>query len=104
MNFQLGRVTFSICLFWLGAWPAHANTNHHVILITIDGGAAFYLQDPQAPLPTLRKLAAQGVMAEGMRVANPSITWPNHTTLVRAFILRNIPCCSTACCCAPVTA
>ena len=82
MNFQLGRVTFSICSFLLGAWPAHANTNHHVILITIDGGAAFYLQDPQAPLPTLRKLAAQGVMAEGMRVANPSITWPNHTTLV----------------------
>lgn len=62
--------------------PARADTNHHVILITIDGGAAFYLKDPQAPLPTLRKLAAQGVVAEGMRVANPSITWPNHTTLV----------------------
>ncbi len=82
MNFQLGRITFLLCVFLLGAWPAHANTNHHVILITIDGGAAFYLQDPQAPLPTLRKLAAQGVVAEGMRVANPSITWPNHTTLV----------------------
>jgi predicted AlkP superfamily pyrophosphatase or phosphodiesterase len=61
---------------------ATAATNHHVILITIDGGAAYYLQDPAAPLPTLRKLAAQGAMAEGMKVSNPSITWPNHTTLV----------------------
>ena len=62
--------------------PARADTNHHVILITIDGGAAFYLKDPAAPIPTLRKLAAQGVVAEGMRVSNPPITWPNHTTLV----------------------
>jgi predicted AlkP superfamily pyrophosphatase or phosphodiesterase len=59
-----------------------AATNHHVILITIDGLAGFYLSDPQAPLPTLRKLAAEGAAAEGMRASNPSITWPNHTTLV----------------------
>ncbi len=62
--------------------PARADTNHHVILITIDGGASFYMKDPAAPIPTLRKLAAQGVVGEGMRVSNPSITWPNHTTLV----------------------
>lgn len=59
-----------------------ASTNHHVILITIDGLAAYNLTDPKAPLPTLRRLAAEGVVAEGMRVANPAITWPNHTTLV----------------------
>ncbi len=64
------------------AQVAVSSTNHHVILITIDGGAAYYLQDPAAPLPTLRKLAAQGATAEGMKVSNPSITWPNHTTLV----------------------
>lgn len=59
-----------------------ASTNHHVILITIDGLAAYNLTDPKAPLPTLRKLAAEGTVAEGMRVSNPAITWPNHTTLV----------------------
>jgi predicted AlkP superfamily pyrophosphatase or phosphodiesterase len=64
------------------ASTAAASTNHHVVLITIDGLAARYLQDPAAPLPTLRKLAALGASAEGMTVANPSITWPNHTTLV----------------------
>jgi predicted AlkP superfamily pyrophosphatase or phosphodiesterase len=71
-----------VAAFTLVALTVLSSTNHHVILITIDGGAAFYMNDPQAPLPTLRKLAAQGAVAEGMTVANPSITWPNHTTLV----------------------
>ena len=35
-----------------------AATRDHVVLISIDGLAAFYLSDPQAPLPTLRRLAA----------------------------------------------
>ncbi|MCI0351491.1 MAG: alkaline phosphatase family protein, partial [Acidobacteriales bacterium] len=59
-----------------------APTNRHVILITIDGFAAYLLTDPQAPIPTLRRMAAEGAVAEGMRVSNPAITWPNHTTLV----------------------
>jgi len=62
--------------------PAFASTNHHVILITIDGCAAYYLSDAKAPLQTLRKLAREGAAAEGMRVSTPAITWPNHTTLV----------------------
>ncbi len=53
---------------------ARASTNHHVILITIDGLAAYYLTDAKAPIPTLRKLAAEGAVAEGMRVSNPAIT------------------------------
>jgi predicted AlkP superfamily pyrophosphatase or phosphodiesterase len=72
----------SLFVFGLGALSASASTNHHVILISIDGGAAFYMRDPGGPLPTLRKLAAEGATADGMRVANPSITWPNHSTLV----------------------
>src|SRR5690349_8259069 len=59
-----------------------AHTNQHVILITIDGGAAYYFDDPKAPLTNVRKLAAQGVVAKGIKVSNPVVTWPNHTTLV----------------------
>jgi predicted AlkP superfamily pyrophosphatase or phosphodiesterase len=55
---------------------------HHVILITIDGLAAFMLDDPLSPIPTIRKMAKEGTAAEGMRVSNPAVTWPNHTTLV----------------------
>jgi predicted AlkP superfamily pyrophosphatase or phosphodiesterase len=61
---------------------AGIDTNQYVILVTIDGGGAFYFDDPKSPIPNLRKLAAQGVVAKGMRVSNPAVTWPNHTTLV----------------------
>ena len=61
---------------------AQAASQDRVVLITIDGLAAFYLSDPQASLPTLRRLASEGAQAEALRVANPSTTWPNHTTLI----------------------
>ena len=59
-----------------------AEPNRHVVLITIDGFPAAMLTDPKTPIPHIRELAAQGVAAEGMRVSTPSVTWPNHTTLV----------------------
>jgi predicted AlkP superfamily pyrophosphatase or phosphodiesterase len=76
------RVAAFVLLWHCLPFVAIAETNHHVILITIDGFAAYYLADPQAPIPTIRRLAAEGTAAEGMRVSNPSVTWPNHTTLV----------------------
>jgi len=74
-----------VLVFALWISPSHptaASTNHHVILVTIDGLASFYLRDPQSPIPNLRKLAKEGAQAEALRVSNPSVTWPNHTTLV----------------------
>ena len=57
--------------------------DRHVVVICVDGLAAYLLDDPKAPLPTIRRLAREGAVAEqGMKVANPSVTWPNHTTLV----------------------
>lgn len=61
---------------------AQASTNHHVIVITIDGFPAYEFEDPKTPIPLLRKLAASGVTGKGMKVSNPSVTWPNHTTIV----------------------
>src|SRR5205085_12007222 len=55
----------------------------HVLVITIDVFAQSLLADPAAPVPTFRKLAAEGVTAaQGMRVVNPAVTWPNHTSIV----------------------
>ncbi|MBI1841226.1 MAG: alkaline phosphatase family protein, partial [Verrucomicrobia bacterium] len=62
--------------------PAAADTDPRVVLVTIDGFPAAMLADEKTPIPRLRKLATAGVMAEGMRVCNPTMTWPNHTTLV----------------------
>ena len=56
--------------------------DRHVVLITVDGLPAYLFDDPSAPLPNIRGLAADGVVAEGMTVSNPSVTWPNHTSLV----------------------
>jgi predicted AlkP superfamily pyrophosphatase or phosphodiesterase len=53
-----------------------------VVLITLDGFPARALKDPRLPMPTLRKLQADGAYAQGMQPINPSVTWPNHTTLI----------------------
>ena len=54
----------------------------HVVMISVDGFPAYLLWDEKLPIPNIRKLARQGAWSEGMRVSNPSVTWPNHTTLV----------------------
>lgn len=60
-----------------------AEQDRHVIVVSIDGLASYLLNDPKAPLPTIRQLAKTGTYAEqGMQVSNPSVTWPNHTSLV----------------------
>lgn len=53
-----------------------------VILISVDGLAGFYLDDPKAHLPTIRDMAKHGARAEGLVCSFPTVTWPNHTTLV----------------------
>jgi predicted AlkP superfamily pyrophosphatase or phosphodiesterase len=53
----------------------------HVVMISLDGFAGWALDDPRLPAPTLRRLAARGA-AGAMRPVNPSVTWPNHTTMV----------------------
>ena len=59
--------------------PAGSN---HVVVISLDGFAGWALDNPQLPVPNLRRLAAAGAMAAGMRPVNPTVTWPNHTSMV----------------------
>ncbi len=65
-----------------------AETNRQVVLITLDGFPAYLWRDQTIPLPNLRRLAAEGVVANAMTIANPAITWPNHTTLVTGVAPR----------------
>ena len=62
--------------------PAAQGPGNHVVVISLDGFPGWALEDPYLPVPTLRRLAAQGVVARGMRPVNPSVTWPNHTSIV----------------------
>jgi predicted AlkP superfamily pyrophosphatase or phosphodiesterase len=43
-----------------------------VIIISIDGFAAFYWRDPLVRAPVLRRLAERGVLAGGMETVFPS--------------------------------
>ena len=62
--------------------PAAAQTNQpKVIVISLDGFPAFALDDPKLPIPTLRKLMANGISGP-MTAINPTVTWRNHTTMV----------------------
>jgi predicted AlkP superfamily pyrophosphatase or phosphodiesterase len=53
-----------------------------VVLISLDGFPAYALDDPRLPVPTLRKLSREGVVAASMRPINPTVTWPNHTAMI----------------------
>jgi predicted AlkP superfamily pyrophosphatase or phosphodiesterase len=52
------------------------------IVISIDGFAGFYWDDPVARLPTLRRLAERGVVASHMEAVFPSTTWPTHVSML----------------------
>src|SRR6478752_2873824 len=52
-----------------------------VVMISLDGFPGFALEDSKLPVPTLRRLIREGTWAR-MHPINPTITWPNHTTLV----------------------
>jgi predicted AlkP superfamily pyrophosphatase or phosphodiesterase len=63
------------------ALPPYRAEQPLVILVSIDGFRFDYLQ--RGVTPTLAALAAEGVWAEqGMRPSFPSVTFPNHYTLV----------------------
>src|ERR1039458_8498257 len=52
-----------------------------VVVISLDGFPAYDLDDPKLPIPTLRSLIENGASAR-MATVNPTVTWPNHTTMV----------------------
>lgn len=57
------------------------NSDYHpVILVSIDGFKPDYLH--RNVTPNLNNLVANGVFTEAMRPSFPSITFPNHYTLV----------------------
>lgn len=60
---------------------AAAADDRIVVLISVDGLAAYYLDDPKADMPTIRRLMTEGARAAGMMPPLPTVTWPCHTTL-----------------------
>jgi predicted AlkP superfamily pyrophosphatase or phosphodiesterase len=60
----------------------HDKKDRVVVVISLDGFPAYALKDPRLPIPTLRRLAREGAIAESMQPVNPTVTWPNHMAIV----------------------
>ena len=72
-----------ILVILIGAWIAAAAQSPArplLILISLDGWRWDYLD--KADAPNLRALAARGAWAEGLIPAFPTLTFPNHYTIV----------------------
>lgn len=57
-----------------------------LLLVSLDGFRADYLQ--RNFTPTIQKLATCGVHSPYMRSVYPTVTFPNHYTIVTVSILR----------------
>lgn len=61
---------------------AVTTTPARLIMLSIDGLRADYIDDPTVDLPALRGLAARGARARRMTPIFPTVTWPCHTSIV----------------------
>lgn len=78
----MSRVTFFAAALLMTPVAAQAAP---VLMISIDGlrpGDVLEAEQRGLKIPTLRKLAAEGMTSSGVRNALPTVTYPNHTTLI----------------------
>ena len=80
----IGRFLLVAALGVVALLPLRAADAPRVVLISIDGMMPASYTDPAlaARTPNLRRLAAEGVWAEGMIGVTPTVTYPSHTTLI----------------------
>ncbi|HEY0306561.1 MAG TPA: ectonucleotide pyrophosphatase/phosphodiesterase, partial [Acidobacteriaceae bacterium] len=79
------KILHPIALALLLAVPLQAQSHHSVLLISVDGMRPDYVtqaDEHHLHIPNLRRIFAQGAYAKGVRNALPTVTYPNHTTLV----------------------
>ncbi|MFA6056829.1 MAG: ectonucleotide pyrophosphatase/phosphodiesterase [Taibaiella sp.] len=61
---------------------ASAQKAKYVVLVTIDGFRPDFYLDQQWPAVNLQQLKSKGVSALGVDPIFPSVTYPNHTTII----------------------
>lgn len=87
MNFSLRPFLSMMAASWVAvsSFASGADvpqSDRLVILVSVDGLAHHYFDDPKCHMPTIRQLAAEGARARRMECSMPTVTWTNHTTLV----------------------
>jgi len=76
-----------LAIYFLSAASLNAQNPpaKRALIISLDGLDVRYLAEPDKyalKIPTLRRLMANGVTARGVYSVYPSVTYPNHTSLV----------------------
>lgn len=71
-----------ICCASLLTCYTYAQQAKYVVLVTIDGFRPDFYMDPSWATPNLRKMKDSGVCARGVNSVFPSVTYPNHTTII----------------------
>lgn len=86
--FSRAFVSLATALLFLSSVAATAEPakDRLVILVSVDGWAHHYFDDPKCHTPAIRKLAAAGARARRMECSFPTVTWTNHTTLVTGVV------------------
>jgi predicted AlkP superfamily pyrophosphatase or phosphodiesterase len=67
---------------FLGFQQVEAQTAKYVVMVTVDGFRPEFYLDSTYGMFTVRELARNGVATEGMNPVFPSVTYPDHTTMV----------------------
>ncbi|OOQ57785.1 alkaline phosphatase family protein [Mucilaginibacter pedocola] len=75
------KILFAI-LLTLPACAAFAQQAKHVVIISIDGFRPDFYREDKWATPTLHRMMAEGVSADGVRGVFPSVTYPSHTTII----------------------
>src|ERR1700753_802022 len=83
MNNVIKKMMAAAC-FLIAGNAVKAQTEHakYVVLITVDGFRPEFYLDSTYGMFTVRDMMARGVAARGADPVFPSVTYPDHTTLV----------------------
>ncbi|SEW54968.1 alkaline phosphatase family protein [Chitinophaga arvensicola] len=71
-----------IALLLMMALSSFAQKASHVVLITIDGFRPEFYTDPSWGMVNLRMMKDSGAYADGVNSVFPTVTYPNHTSLI----------------------
>lgn len=76
------KFAWILLFFSISSFAQESRPERHVVLISIDGFRPEFYLDPAWHAPTLKRLMKEGVYAEGMKPVYPSVTYPNHISMI----------------------
>lgn len=81
-SLALAAIFIALTIFFQWNTAQASGSEKKIIMVSIDGlRPEFYLSN-EFEAPNLKRLASIGAMAQGMVASFPTVTYPNHTTLV----------------------